>query len=546
MTQSLLTGATGLLAHQKKLDVVANNIANLNTTGFKSKNVLFSDLIYTDLSSAIGQAGPLDGGVNPKQVGNGVRVAQVNSDFSQGVLTSTGSEFDFALEGDGFFVVQGEHQQFTRDGSFSLDSDGYLVDPATGSYVQRTGVVGEPINGELGFQLTGDNRIRVPLGASVPGRATTTADFLGNLPAAATPPQAEILATSSPLEASGAAATLTTLINDLDLNTVDYGSGDIIEIVGTDVDGSSFSISFPVDGTTTVGDMTSAINSNLTDASVTMTATGNLLVTANQPGDALLSLHLSDNTANTGETDFQQAIFVVETDGKGPDTVESTIQVFDSRGEPHAITVSFAKEGHNRWDATFTSADSSVTLTDNAIAEIIFDEDGSFQSINGTGIGDSDIELTIDSLTGPQTIDFSLTGLTHLATNYSATFDQDGYSPGTIVSMNVAADGVLTGVATNGRRLSVAQMAVARFSNNQGLKAVGDNYFIQSANSGTPAIGGGQAQGRGAVRGGRLETSNVDVTLEFTQLIVAQRGFSANARSITIASEVLQELNNIF
>lgn len=547
MAQTLLTGATGLLAHQRKLDVVANNIANLNTTGYKSQNVLFSDLIYTNLSPALGPAASgFQGGINPKQIGNGVQVSQVSQDFTQGVLTNTGAQFDFAIEGDGFFVTDGDQQQFTRDGSFSLDSDGFLVDPATGAYVQRTGVVGEPLNGNLGFQASGDTRINVPLGASVPGAATTTSSFIGNLPASALPPLAEIITTSTAWETSGSPVTSGTLLNDLDLSTVDYQAGDTIEIVGTDVDGSSFMSSFPVDGTTTVGDLVSAINANLTGAQIAVTPVGNLQITANQPGEALLSLNLSDGTSNVGSVDFTDSVFVVETDGKAADTVESTIQVFDSRGQPHPINVTMEKVDFNRWDATFTPASNSVQMVDGSITQILFNEDGTFQTVNGTGIGDASIEVTIDSLQANQQIQVDLSRLTHLATNYSATFDQDGFPPGNIVSMNISADGTLQGVATNGTRLDVAQMAVARFANNQGLESIGENYFIQTANSGDPSIGTGLTQGRGGIRGGQLENSNVDVALEFTQLIVAQRGFSANARSITVATEVLQELNNIF
>lgn len=545
MAQTLLTGASGLLAHQRKLDVVANNIANLNTTGYKSQQVLFSDLIYTDLSSGLGPSGQ-QGGINPRQIGNGVQVAQIAQNFSQGVFSDTGSAFDFAIEGDGFFVTNGGQEQFTRDGSFSMDSDGYLVDPSTGAYVQRTGVVGESLNGVLGFQASGDNRINVPLGASVPGSATTAASFIGNLPASATPPLAEILATSTAWASTGTPATAATLLNDLDLSTTDYQAGDTIEVVGTDVDGSSFIVSVPVDATTTVGDLTAAINGNLTGGQMTISANGNLLLTANQPGEALLSLNLSDGNSNTGEFDFDQSIFVIETDGKAADTVDSTIQVFDSRGQPHPIHVSMEKIDFNRWDATFTPADGSLALNDGSITQILFNEDGSFQTVNGTGAGDANIEISVASLTTPQEIQIDLSNLTHLATNYSATFDQDGFPPGDIVSMNVSADGTLTGVSTNGRRLEVAQLAIARFSNNQGLESVGGNNFIQSANSGQPNVGSGQADGRGSIRGGQLETSNVDVALEFTQLIVAQRGFSANARSITVATEVLQELNNIF
>ena len=545
MTQTLLTGASGLLAHQRKLDVVANNIANVNTNSYKTQRVLFSDLIYTNTRNAIGPSGT-QGGTNPQQVGNGVGVAQVTRNFGQGILANTGEDFDFAIQGEGFFVVSGDQQTFTRDGSFGVDGNGYLVDPSSGANVQRFGTVGDGNGTQPGFQVAGDNRISVPLGASVPGSSTTLASMAGNLPSSATPPLAEVLITTTPLEVAGAPATTASLLNDLDSNTSSYGPGDTIEIVGTNADGSSFNASLPAGPATTLGNLVDAINSEIVGASAEVSPTGNLVVTADERGEAFLSLNLDDGSANGGGTDFANSIFIIETDGKAADSVEATLQVFDQRGQAHAIQLSLEKQDSNVWDARFSSADSSLELTDGLVASIVFDEDGSFQTINGTGEGDSNIEFTLDSLAEPQTIEVNLNGLTHLATNYSATYEQDGFPPGNIVSINTSADGILTGIATNGRTLEIAQLAIAKFANDQALEGIGENYFVQSANSGTPSINSANAGGSGEIRGGQLETSNVDIALEFTQLIIAQRGFSANARSITVATEVLQELNNIF
>ena len=546
MTQSLRTGASGLLAHQHMLDVVSNNIANLNTTGFKSQQTLFSDLVYNDLGAGSGPSGTNFGGINPREVGNGVQIASISQNFSQGIFTDTGSEFDFALDGNGFFVLSGDDSvRYTRDGSFAVNALGRLIDPATGLHVQRFGDVGEATGSGPAFQVAGDSRINVPLGASVPGQETSTAELIGNLPASAEPAFAEILTSAIPLTASGVPATTATLLNDLDLNSVDYILGDSLDIVGTDVDGSSYSTSLALTPATTLGDLVNDINANLVDAQVTVAADGNLVLTANDPGEALLSLTIADDPANTGQSDFATAAMVIETDGKDADVVQTTIQVFDSRGESHTLHVSLEKQDFNTWNATFDPADGSLTMTDNQISGITFDEDGSFLTVAGTGDGDSDIELSINSLTGTQQIQFGLDRLTHLATGFTATYEQDGFSPGTIVAMEVSGDGILSGIASNGRRLEVAQLAVARFNNVHGLEHTGENYYEETGASGTPSVGAGSRDGRGVVRGGQLEDSNVNVTLEFAQLIVAQRGFSANARTITIASEILQELNNI-
>jgi flagellar hook protein FlgE len=546
MTQSLITGATGLLAHQRQLDVVANNIANVNTTAYKSQRVLFEDLMYNLHQPAQGSTNPLLGGINPQQIGNGVRVSQISKNFSQGVLANTGQAFDFAIQGDGFFVVNGDQQRYTRDGAFAVDGNGYLVDPANGGYVQRFGVVGEGNPADPGFQISGDNRIYIPLGASVPGRETTESSFIGNLPATASPALSEVLTSIAPLTEGGNPASLATRLSDLDTNSSDYSVGDTIEVTGTNADGSSFSISVPASPTLTVGGLVSAINAQLAGATVSVEADGNLVVRADDAGEAFLSLYIADGASNIGTTDFSQNAMIIQTDGKNADTVESTIQVFDVRGQPHALNVTFEKQDSNRWEARFSSADDSVQLVDDVVSSILFAEDGTFQTINGIGNGDSNIQLMIDSITQPMTINFSLNRFTHLATGYAATFEQDGFPPGNIVSISATPDGVLTGIATNGRQLEVAQLAIANFANNHGLENDGENYFIQTTNSGVPTIGAALSGGSGTVRSGQLETSNVDIAQEFTQLIIAQRGFSANARTITVASEILQELNNLF
>jgi flagellar hook protein FlgE len=545
MTQSLLTGVSGMLAHQRKLDVVANNLANLNTTGYKAQNVLFSDVLYRTLQPASGPANANVGGTNPKQIGFGVQIGQISRNFTQGVLTATGEAFDFAVQGDGFFVVSGEEQAYTRDGSFTLDRNGFLVVPSSGALVQRFGTVGEGSDTEQRFQTPGNTGIFVPIGASVPGQQTANTDFIGNLPTSAVPPLAEVLTTSSPLTTGSAPALLTTLLNDLDSNITDYQVGDTIEIIGTNVDGSSFSASLPASPATTLSDLIDAVNAEVVGATMSLSATGNLVLAADETGDALLSINIDDDATNVVETNFSNHAFTIQTDGKEGDVFELTLEIFDLRGEPHSIQAAFQKQTPNIWDATFSSGDETITMVDDLVESIIFNEDGTFQTVNGVGDGDANIQLSITNIGEEQTIDISLASLTHMATNFSTTAVQDGYPPGNIVSVAVSSDGILQGRATNGRSVPIAQLAIATFINDKGLEGVGQNQYVETSNSGDAQIGVAQSGASGGIRSGQLETSNVDVALEFTQLIVAQRGFSANARTITVASEVLEELTNI-
>lgn len=204
MGNSLLTGVSGLIAHQRLLEVVGNNLANINTTGFKSQRTLFSDLLYQTIRPAANASSGDVGGTNPNQIGSGVKVAQISHKFSQGNLEPTGGQFDYALQGDGVFVVNdGQQDLYTRAGSFAVDAFNQLVDPATGFRVQRFGDLGEPDGVNPGFQVPGDNGIVVPIGSSIPGQVTSSLSLAGNLSAQLTGPQAEVLISASPFETSG-------------------------------------------------------------------------------------------------------------------------------------------------------------------------------------------------------------------------------------------------------------------------------------------------------------------------------------------------------
>ncbi|GIW79746.1 MAG: flagellar hook protein FlgE [Gemmatales bacterium] len=185
MINAIFAGESALLAFQRQLDVIGNNVANSNTTGFKSQTVGFADLLYQTLQLGVAPQGNI-GGLNPLQKGLGVRVASISTDFTQGTLTPTGDPFNVAISGNGFFVLDnGSDQLFTRDGTFGVNADGFLVHAGTGFFVQRSGTVGEGGAGLPAFQVGGDNRIVIPpIGTAVPGQATANVTLQGNLDAA--------------------------------------------------------------------------------------------------------------------------------------------------------------------------------------------------------------------------------------------------------------------------------------------------------------------------------------------------------------------------
>ena len=171
MGSALNIGVTGLIAHRRMLDVVGNNLANVNSIAFKSQRALFTDLLYETLRPATGSSSASIGGSNPIQVGSGVKVAQIDREFSQGSLELTGGQYDFAIQGDGFFVISnGIEELYTRSGAFALDASQRLIDPSTGFRVMRQGSTGEPSGTAIGFQTPGDDGILIPLGTTIPGQ----------------------------------------------------------------------------------------------------------------------------------------------------------------------------------------------------------------------------------------------------------------------------------------------------------------------------------------------------------------------------------------
>lgn len=546
MTQSLMTGITGLRSHQQKLDVVANNLANMNTIGFKAQTTTFSDLMYNPERRGTG-ASETSGGVNPISIGSGVQLAQVTRRFSQGTLQRTGEILDFAIQGDGFFTLaspQSGENVYTRAGSFAVDGSGRLFDPSTGYVVQRIGDVGEGADGGPAFQVPGDNAIRVPLGVSVPGEPTQAIDFVGNLPSSSDPPIAEVLSSFAPFSTATGPANANTSFNDLTVNQVAYVAGDQIDVAGTNPDGSPFSLSLDA-ATATLGDLVTALNAQLQGATATLMPNGTLSVSADDPGEAFLSMVINDSPGNVGSSVFSNSAMVVSTEGNDGDRFELAMDVFDGLGESHRLGLEFQKVTNNSWAVKASLDADSGTLLDDSVLNLTFHENGTFAVAGQNGVGDSNIEIEFSGASTPTTIALNFDQLRHLASEFSLTQSQDGFPPGTLVSMAVTAEGELNGLATNGKTIPLAQLAIASFSNSEALNPIGNNYFERSLNSGNASLGAGLAGGRGQIMGGHLEGSNVDIAQEFTQLIVAQRGFSANARTITVANELLEELTNL-
>jgi flagellar hook protein FlgE len=553
MANSLLTGISGLRGHQKMLEVVGNNLANLNTTAYKTSRTLFSDLMYEVQRGTSSSSSGLLGSVNSVQIGTGSRLSQVDLNFAQGNLESTGNDMDLAMDGGGFFVASsGERTYFTRAGAFSLDESGYLSDPSTGYLVRRFGPTGEP-NGDLpAFQTPGDDRVYVPKGVSIPGQVSTEMQIKGNLSSTSTGPVAQEVMTSTPLLAAGLPATLTTRLSDLDSNTVNYVAGDKILISGRRSDGSNPTVTeLLLTPTSTVGDLIAALNSSFAGSTISLDGLGNVVGTANATGPSFLSMSFSDGPTNTGRSDFEDHEMILTRTGKNADTVFQSVEVFDESGAGHTIGLTMTKQADQSWTLVASVSPTEGTILDSLVEGISFQPDGSFAQVTGSGVGDSNITVQFRGQPASQTLNLrfgtpaQFDGLTALGQASRLQLTPDGFPPGELAEVQIDTDGKVFGLASNGLKIPLAQLAIASFRNPDGLVAIGNNYFTSSLASGNPDIGTALSGSRGALRSGQLEGSNVDLALEFTRLIIAQRGFSANARTITVTDEILQELTSI-
>jgi len=412
MLRSMNAGVSGLRSHQAMMDVVGNNIANVNTTGFKSSSVSFTDL-FSQMVRGSGSPTPERAGSNPAQVGLGVKVAGISTNFAQGASQLTGRSTDISIQGDGFLLAKsGGETYFTRNGNLQVDVNGSMS-TIDGAYIQGWQA---NTNGVINTAATVTN-IEIPITQIVEPQQTSNIVLNGNLES-------------------------TRALGDV-VNT---------QIETYDSEGRSLNVLL----------------------SITRTA-ANVWSVQPRNGD--------DNSVI---------------------------------GAAQAITWN---PGTNSWSPTVTIAAVDLNASNPA-------------------------PLATRNFNGAITLDFSTVTQFGGATSVAAS-TQDGYQQGALQAFSIGIDGTVSGSFTNGQTRVLAQLALAAFNNPGGLEKVGGSLFRQSINSGLAQVGVADGANRGLLSGGTLEMSNVDLAQEFTNLIIAQRGFQANSRIISASDELLQDLVNI-
>jgi flagellar hook protein FlgE len=553
MGSALTSGVSGLRAHQTMLDVAGNNLANVNTLGYKAGRTTFADLLSQTLREASQPVGKI-GGTNPIQVGSGAGVASVDRMMTQGGLLNTGQDLDMAVEGEGYFVLNsGQGDVYTRVGAFAVDSENYLVDPVTGYHVQRIGYEGVA----EGFQNPADSNIRIPYDVTLAAKATERIDFSGNLSADQADATTSLLVSGVVYTAGGTPVTGDTKLSELD-QTSGLVDDDEIHITGVDRAGNDVDSTFTIAdaANTTLGELLTAI-SNAYDGSTASIVNGQIQLKDDAAGYSLTDLMLTHTAAGGADPagTFELPTYFQILSPGGNAAQNTDVEIFDTQGISHILSASFVRTDQpNSWDMVLLSVTGGVeAVTDRRIKGITFLTDGSYGGMGGTPPDAESFQMVFSNDPGSTrtvTMGFGTVGeydgvtLTGGSSTVSAR-GQDGYASGQLTSLSATREGVLMGLFTNGIRKKIAALKLATFQNPGGLIALGNNYLAASGNSGDPVLTRGLAGGAGAVSSGALEKSNVEVSAEFVDLIQAQNGFQANARTIRVANEVLQELANL-
>lgn len=569
MMRSLYSGVAGLKTHQTRMDVIGNNIANVNTTAYKSSSMTFSELMSQTTQKASGANATTGvGGTNAKQIGLGVKAGAINTAITtQGSAQSTGNPFDIMITGDNFFVVSnGSENFFTRDGSFYVDGAGNLAMTSTGYNVMGWGV--DETTGNIKQDTVTALRIMSAANMTYPPEATTQANISGILDendkdvTSANGKTVNLnffdargysyTAKFTFKQSSGTASNeysmeLTKLLDstgaEIDISKVKFG------------DNSTQTLQTPV---TFAGDTyewdgkqlkTKADKKVVADLSAAFNADGSLIDTSNDAEAAKAQQETLDAIAAAygyeGSTD--EFLKLYQKDAKGTEvTVETMLG-------------NMAKTTTAQGDLVLTTDKDKPMTMDGRFFEgvkVIFDTDTGKLKQVGSNVTDFKTNVDFTPLGGNfSNITIDLSECTNYDNKGTSTIgatsgDLDGLGTGRrlgdMIGVFIQKDGMIYASYDNGMTKLLGQIATAAFANASGLEKEGDNLYSATLNSGEfDGIGVDITAGGGYMSPGQLEMSNVDLSSEFTEMITTQRGFQANSRIITVSDTLLEELTNL-
>lgn len=536
MMRSLFSGVSGLRNHQTRMDVIGNNIANVNTVGFKGSRVTFQDVLSQTMQGASGGGGTR-GGTNPIQVGLGMGVASIDTVFTDGSFQPTGKATDLSIQGSGFFILtDGANQLYTRAGNFDFDNQGNYLVPGTGYKV--AGWMADA-NGTINTNgpVTG---IQIPVGATMVAKPSTYIKYANNLSADAKPGTTAV-ASMNVYDSLGIAHKVDTTFYKVDdrtwLSKAKVSDGSISAATEWQ------QITFNSDGTfnsAVTMNPPSPTTSPLTIANFKMDRTPNAVNKINHTiFDASGVPHVVNMTCTTNAAGNGWSYSISESGVSNPTVVSGTMS-WDSVSSTYTgITIPISVDVGG---APF--AFNVTTQVDPAAGTAAFS--GSTAATYTTQTSLNDYAITTTTGAGNMTVAAKLNTLTlNGGESTIQAIDRDGYAAGTLDTTSIDPSGIIVGKFTNGQSKNLGQVALATFNNPSGLNKVGDNLFGKSTNSGEAQIGPSGSGGRGKFSPGSLEMANVDLAQEFSNMIITQRGFQANSKIITTTDQMLEELANL-
>ena len=566
MMRSLYSGVAGLKTHQTRMDVIGNNIANVNTTAYKSSSMTFSELMSQTTQKASGANATTGvGGTNAKQIGLGVKAGAINTAITtQGSAQSTGNPFDIMITGDNFFVVSnGSENFFTRDGSFYVDGAGNLAMTSTGYNVMGWGV--DKTTGNIKQDTVTALRIMSSANMTYPPEATTKANISGILD------QNDKDVTSANgktvnlnfFDARGYSYTAKFTFKQsggdktneysMELNKILDSTGKEIDIsklkfgnrsqqkmetkvtLNTDAYKWDGKVLKTKDGTTDVADLADIFKA---DGSLITPADDAAAQKQQKALDAIAKAY-----GYEGSTDEFLNLYITSTANK-----DKQLTIQDLLGNMMAGKTT-----------DVLPADGSAITMEGRYFEgttVVFNKDtGKLESVGGSttnlnvnaafsalGGNFSDVTIDLSECTNYDNKGTSTIGAT--------SGDLDGLGTGRrlgdMIGVSIQKDGMIYASYDNGMTKLLGQIATAAFANASGLEKEGDNLYSATLNSGEfDGIGVDITAGGGYMSTGQLEMSNVDLSSEFTEMITTQRGFQANSRIITVSDTLLEELTNL-
>ena len=567
MMRSLYSGVAGLKTHQTRMDVIGNNIANVNTTAYKSSSMTFSELMSQTTQKASGANATTGvGGTNAKQIGLGVKAGAINTAITtQGSAQSTGNPFDIMITGDNFFVVSnGSENFFTRDGSFYVDGAGNLAMTSTGYNVMGWGV--DETTGNIKQDTVTALRIMSAANMTYPPEATTQANISGILDEN----DKDVTSANGKtvnlnfFDARGYSYTAKFTFKQSGGNDTNEYSLELSKIL--DSTGKEIDISGITFGEQNLEQTLSAKLALNTDSYAWDDATGKLMTTGNPAEEvADLSKIFSNGAIITDADKAEEVQANLDAIAKAYGYEGSTdefLKMFTTGANGGRLTVQdmLANMSQNMTgtDILPKTKDEELTLTGRTFdgAKVVFDPDtGKLQSVNNSTTNFSPVLSFPSTMGNFSNITIDLSECTNYDNKGTSTIgatsgDLDGLGTGRrlgdMIGVSIQKDGMIYASYDNGMTKLLGQIATAAFANASGLEKEGDNLYSATLNSGEfDGIGVDITAGGGYMSTGQLEMSNVDLSSEFTEMITTQRGFQANSRIITVSDTLLEELTNL-